>query len=186
MTSIHEELGAESLQELFHEFSMRLKNRDTTAHLFVVGGAAMALEYDRERLTRDVDALFQPTQVVREIASELGEKYGLEPDWLNDAAKGFMPGNDTSPKTVFESEYLLVQVPSAQYLLAMKLHAARDERDLNDAATLFNRAGYETAQQNLELLQRTYPASQLQAKHRYVAEDVAARAATLRGTTNKA
>ena len=28
--------------------------------LFVVGGAAIALAYDRARLTRDVDAVFEP------------------------------------------------------------------------------------------------------------------------------
>lgn len=160
------DLGSNDIQALFHQLSDRLHERGETARLFVVGGAAMALAYDDSRLTRDVDALFQPTQVVREIAKELGEEHDLETDWLNDAAKGFMPGNDQAPIVVFQSANLLIEVPSATYMLAMKLHAARDDRDLEDAATLFNAAKYQTADQCMDLLLRTYPASLLQPKHK--------------------
>ena len=123
-----------------------------------------------------MDALFVPAPEVRRIAEEMSGPHGLEPDWLNDAAKGFLPGADEHPRTVFESESLLVQVPSPSYLLAMKLHASRDERDLNDAAVLFNRLGYTSAQDCIDLLTATYPTGQLLPRHRYIAEDIAARA----------
>lgn len=102
--------------------------------------------------------------------------HGLEPDWLNDAAKGFLPGDDKNPHTVFESESLLVQVPSPEYLLAMKLHASRDDRDLDDAAVLFNLLGFHSSQDCIDLLTHTYPAGQLLPRHRYLAEEVARRA----------
>lgn len=164
------------MQALFNELSDRLAAAGVQAELFVVGGAAMALAYDADRLTRDVDALFVPASEVRQIAEEMSGPHGLEPDWLNDAAKGFLPGADGNPRTVFESESLLVQVPSPGYLLAMKLHASRDERDLDDAVTLFNRLGYTTTQECIELLAETYPAGQLLPRHRYVAEEFATRA----------
>lgn len=186
MSERGEELNAEHLRELFQEISDRLAARDQEAQLFVVGGAAMALEYDGGRLTRDVDAAFVPTSAVRQIAAEISEVHGLEPDWINDAAKGFMPGADESPRTVFESESLLVQVPSPEYLLAMKLHSSRDERDLADAATLFNIAGYTTADEAVDLLEKTYRQTQLLPRHRYVAEDVAGRAAVQRASTPSA
>ncbi len=129
-----------------------------------------------DRLTRDVDALFEPAPEVRQIAEEMSGPHGLKPDWLNDTAKGFLPGADWNPRTVFESESLLVQVPSPGYLLAMKLHASRDERDLDDAVNLFNRLGYTTTQECIELLAGTYPAGQLLPRHRYVSEDIATRA----------
>lgn len=132
-------LDAARVLALFQELSDRLADTGVSAQLFVVGGAAMALAYDDGRVTRDVDALFVPAPEVRQIAEDMSIAHGLEPDWLNDAAKGFLPGDDVSPRTVFESESLLAQVPSPQYLLAMKLHASRDERDLDDAAVLFNR-----------------------------------------------
>lgn len=172
-------LDAQRVRALLQELSDRLDARGVQAQLFVVGGAAMALAYDQDRLTRDVDALFVPAPIVRQIAEEISAAHGFEPDWLNDAAKGFLPGDDARPVTVFESESLLVQVPSPEYLLAMKLHASRDERDLDDAATLFNRLGYTTAQQCIDLLADTYPVAQLLPRHRYVAEDVARRAEAL-------
>lgn len=78
----------------------------------MVGGAAMALAYDETRTTRDVDAVFESKVELRELAAEIGERHGLDEDWLNDAAKGFMPGADEDARTVYESESLLVQVPS--------------------------------------------------------------------------
>lgn len=170
------QLDADGVLALFQELSDRLAETGVSAQLFVVGGAAMALAYDRGRVTRDVDALFVPAPEVRRIAEEMSGPHGLEPDWLNDAAKGFLPGADEHPRTVFESASLLVQVPSPSYLLAMKLHASRDERDLNDAALLFNRLGYTSAQDCIDLLAATYPTGQLLPRHRYIAEDIAARA----------
>ncbi|WP_200847125.1 DUF6036 family nucleotidyltransferase [Microbacterium sp. 18062] len=174
------ELDAERVLALFQELSDQLAAAGIHAQLFVVGGAAMALAYDHGRLTRDVDALFVPAPEVRQAAEAIGAAHELEPDWLNDAAKGFLPGQDEHPTTVFESESLLVQVASPEYLLAMKLHASRDERDLDDAATLFLRLGYTTAEQGIELLTSTYPVGRLLPRHRYIVEDVAQRAAARR------
>lgn len=179
-------LDADRVRALFQELSDRLAAGGEQATLFVVGGAAMALAYDQNRSTRDVDALFVPAPLVREIAEQIGLAHGLETDWLNDAAKGFLPGGDDAPVVVFESESLLVQVPSAGYLLAMKLHASRDERDLDDAATLFNTLGYTTAQDGIDLLTRWYPVGQLLPRHRYIAQDVAERAATRRDAIDAA
>lgn len=170
------QLDADGVRALFEELSARLSAAGVSAQLFVVGGAAMALAYDRDRLTRDVDALFVPASEVRQIAEEMSGGHGLEPDWLNDAAKGFFPGADEQPRTVFESKSLLVQIPSPQYLLAMKLHASRDDRDLDDAALLCGTLGYTSAQECIDLLADTYPLGQLLPRHRYIAEEVATRA----------
>lgn len=180
MSGRGEELDASKLDGLFRELSDRLAASGEQAQLFVVGGAALALAYDGGRITRDVDALFQPTGIVRRIAADMSEAHGLEPDWLNDAAKGFLPGDAHDVRTVFESETLLVQVPAPEYLLAMKMHAARDDRDLDDAATLFNAAGMHTADEGRQLLVATYGERQLLPRHRYLPDEVAARAATQR------
>lgn len=169
-------LDADSVRALFQELSDRLAAAGVTAQLFVVGGAAMALGYDGGRVTRDVDAVFVPAPEVRRIAEEMSGPHGLEPDWLNDAAKGFLPGPDEHPRTVFESESLLVQVPSPEYLLAMKLLASRDDRDLDDAALLCTRLGFTSPDECIDLLTAAYPAAQLLPRHRYVADEVIARA----------
>ena len=71
-------------------------------------------------------------------------------------------------------------MPSPEYLLAMKLHASRDDRDLDDASVLFNRLGYTSAQDCIDLLTQTYPLGQLLPRHRYLAEEVADRAKATR------
>lgn len=58
----------------------------------------------------------------------------------------------------------------------MKLHASRDDRDLDDAAILYNTLGYTSAQECIDLLTDTYPLAQLLPRHRYLAEEVATRA----------
>lgn len=67
----------------------------------------------------------------------------------------------------------------------MKLHASRGNRDLNDAATLYNHLGY-TPQQATDLLARTYPPSMLLPKHIYVIAEVSQRAETLRSRAQPA
>lgn len=173
------ELDASRINGLLGTLSARLAERGESAQLFVVGGAAMALAYDRTRSTRDLDAAFEPSPVVREAAATVAAENGLEEDWLNDAAKGFMPGADTGARTVYESENLLVQVPSPQYLLAMKVHAGRTEKDIEDAVLLYRIAGYTSADQVTDLLERTYPPRLLLPRHQYIAADIAQRAAQL-------
>lgn len=127
-----------------------------------------------------MDALFVPAAEVRLAAKDIAERNGLEPDWLNDGAKGFMPETQEEFRTVLNSEFLLVQVPPPKYLLAMKLQASRDERDLVDAARLFNLAKFTSAQDAIDHLTRTYPAALLLPKHRYVVDDVVTHALKLR------
>lgn len=180
-----EALSTQRLHELLDELSEELEVRGELGQLFVVGGAAMALAYDETRTTRDVDAVFEPKRQLRELAAEIGGRHGLDEDWLNDAAKGYMPGADEAARTAYESEFLLVQVPSPQYMLAMKLHASRDERDLEDAAKLATIAGVSTSQQGIELLSRMYPESMLLPRHRYIVDEVMKRAAAKRGVAGE-
>jgi hypothetical protein len=89
MTSRPTPLTAASILDLFAEVSHELETRGEQGQLFVVGGAAMALEHDSARVTRDVDALCVPATVVRRAAEAVADRHpGLEPDWLNDGVKG--------------------------------------------------------------------------------------------------
>jgi Nucleotidyltransferase of unknown function (DUF6036) len=128
------------------------------AELFVVGGAAMAIAYDTRRTTTDVDAIFVPSDIVREAAHVVAEELELEPDWLNDGAKSFAPGNDPDQVSVFESRFLSAAVASPRYLLAMKLLASRTDRDIDDILSLYQLCGLSTAKEGTELLESYYPA----------------------------
>ena len=87
-------LGREDIRALLDDLSAELAARGARAEVFLVGGAALAVAYDATRATRDLDAVFIPTDIVRQAAAAVAQHRGLTEDWLNDAVKGFLPGPD--------------------------------------------------------------------------------------------
>jgi hypothetical protein len=73
-------LGREDIRALLDGLSAELSARGARAELFLVGGAAMAVAYDASRATRDLDAVFVPTDVVRQAAAAVAEREGLAQD----------------------------------------------------------------------------------------------------------
>src|SRR5947209_7773900 len=84
-------LGREDIRALLDELSAELSARGARAELFLVGGAALAVAYDATRATRDLDAVFIPTNVARQAAAAVARHRGLTEDWLNDAVKDSCP-----------------------------------------------------------------------------------------------
>lgn len=170
-----ESFSRTELHALLHRLEAELRRRGDTAQLYVVGGAAMAFAYDLERVTRDIDAVFEPKNAVYEAAEVVAAESGVESDWLNDSVKG--PAGllkpDTAPQTVYESDVLLVQVASREQMLAMKLYAGRPGPDYEDAAALFEQLGYQSEEEAVELLADRYPSHLLEPRHRYIAAEVA-------------
>ena len=139
-------LDAAGITRLLHALDEELAARETTADVYLVGGAAIALSFDAARTTRDLDAVFVPTTQVRAAAEAVAEASGLASDWLNDAVKGFVPAQaDASQRVVFESPHLRVCVAGAEHLLAMKVAAARVEQDRGDLALLVEALGLSSA-----------------------------------------
>ena len=135
-------LGREDIRALLDDLSAELAVRGARAELFLVGGAALAVAYDATRSTRDLDAVFIPSEVVRQAAAAVAEREGLAEDWLNDAVKGFLPGPDPDAQRFYSSDSLIVDVASPRYLLAMKLFAARAEIDAEDIILLYRQLGF--------------------------------------------
>lgn len=134
-----------------------LTRRGVRGQIFVVGGAAMALAYSTRRVTKDIDAVFEPKSAVYEAAARVADDLGLPEDWLNDAAKGYMPGNDENPRPVADIHGIEVTTASPRYLLAMKLMAMRFGEDDEDIQTLLKTCGLHSAQEALDLLKHMYP-----------------------------
>ncbi len=108
-------LDREGIQTALIALDAELGRSGVRGELFVVGGAATALAYDARRATVDVDAAFLPASEVRQAARRVADELGLEPDWLNDGAKAFMPRNDADQVRVFEGDHVIA--PRAQFLL---------------------------------------------------------------------
>ncbi len=143
----------EALQRLGHELTLE----GVRGQMFVVGGAAMALAYSTRRVTRDIDAVFEPKMLIYEAAARVGHDLDLPEDWLNDAVKGFLPGPDSDARPVPEITGLEVTTASPRYLLAMKLLAMRFGEDDQDIITLLGVTGITSADEALGLLEHVYP-----------------------------
>lgn len=165
-------LDREGIESLLRELADELDQRNAQADIFLVGGAAMALAYDARRATRDLDAVFAPSDVVRKAAASVASRHDFEDDWLNDAVKGFLPGNDPDPRLFFESPSLRVSVASPRYMLAMKLRAARVDLDVEDIRLLYKLCGFTTVDEGLELVTASYPGSVIPPRTQYLLEEI--------------
>jgi len=160
------------MNEAFEDLSNVLARRGIKARLFVVGGAAMVLAYGERRMTRDVDAIFEPKQAVYDAAREVAVLRELPDDWLNDAAKAFAPGRDPNQKVVFHTKNLEVAVASPEYLLAMKLLASRVDQDAADIRLLYSQLGLTTVGEGMDLLEKYYPRKQLEPRIQFLLEEM--------------
>jgi hypothetical protein len=167
-------LTGEQMRHYLVELGEELSRDGVRGELFVVGGAAMALAYNTRRATRDIDAVFEPKQLVYAAAGRLAERHpdDLPADWLNDAVKGFMLGEDPAATVLLDVPGLRVRVASPRYLFAMKVAASRVERDADDLAVLYGLSGFTSLDDALTFVTSTYPHLQLAPRVQYLLEEI--------------
>jgi Nucleotidyltransferase of unknown function (DUF6036) len=151
-----------------------LTRQGVRGQIFIVGGAAMAIAYSTRRVTKDIDAVFEPKASIYTGAAKVAEALGLPEDWLNDAVKGFMPIADEDPRPVPNIRGIEITTASPQYLLAMKLMAMRFGEDDEDIEILLRECGLHSADAALELLGRIYPDQEPLPKTRLFLEELLA------------
>lgn len=136
-------LDRESILELLRQLGERLDARGLRADIYVVGGTAMVLAYDRHRLTRDVDAVTEAQDTVEAEARAMAkDRPGLDPEWFNGRVRPLLPRVvDEDAREAFSAPGIGVSVASPRHLVAMKVRAARGERDLEDIALLSEQLG---------------------------------------------
>jgi hypothetical protein len=149
-----------------------LARREVRGQIFIVGGAAMALAYSTRRVTKDIDAVFEPKRAIYDAAASVAADLGLPDDWLNDAVKGFMPGDDEDPRPVPSVRGIEVTTASPRYLLAMKLMAMRFGEDDEDIEILLRKCGVKSAAEALDILKRMYPLQEPPPKTRFFLEEL--------------
>jgi hypothetical protein len=158
----------EALQALGDE----LTSRGVRGQIFIVGGAAMAIAYSTRRVTRDVDAVFEPKASIYEAAAKVAEDLELPEDWLNDAAKGFMPGHDENARAVPDISGIEITTASPRYLLAMKLMAMRFGEDEQDIQILLGECRLYSAGEALDLMEQMYPKREIPPKTQFFLEEI--------------
>lgn len=165
-------LGRAELERAFAALGDRLVRRGVVADLFIVGGAAMALAYDANRVTRDVDATFVPHGVVLEEARNVADTMGLPPWWLNEQASAYVSTQrDDGKREVFDHPGIRVMAASPEHVFAMKAFAARS-RDEEDLRALAEIIGVTALSMALKICDRFFPSEPLPPRSRAMLEDL--------------
>ncbi|MBK7822749.1 MAG: nucleotidyl transferase [Tessaracoccus sp.] len=147
MTAHDRNLTRDEILSLLREVGEILVGRDVEASVYVVGGAAIALEFDARRITRDVDAAVRSggDEFWRAVAT-VAEAHELSPDWVNSRATAFFSNEPDPDSRELTLPGLRIAVASPHYLVAMKLRAMR-RRDLDDLEVLFRHLGFTSPEQ---------------------------------------
>ena len=153
-----EPFSASDLRGAFQDLSQELARHKVQAHVYVIGGAAMALGFDSRRVTHDVDALIREGHgPVTEAVQSIGRRRGWSETWLNEQAASAIPrGTDGRARTVYGDRNLIVTAASAEHLLAMKVRAGRI-KDYDDIVFLTDSLGFHSAKEVLDLHDEVFP-----------------------------
>jgi hypothetical protein len=148
-----------------------LEHRNCKGEICLYGGAVMCLVFDSRPSTKDVDAIFEPSRLIKEIAQKVAVEKNLPDDWLNDGVKGFIVEH---PRQVFlELSNLTVFTADPEYLLAMKSLAARiDSTDNGDIRFLIQKLGLVSPEQVFGVVQKYYPKNQIRPATQYFIEEL--------------
>jgi hypothetical protein len=169
--------GRDALLDAFDQIGRAAVLAGTKLQLAVYGGSALMLASNFRFATEDVDVseFERPLPAwLAEVVKEIAKKNLWQDNWFNDAVAsdlssladsatdhlefGTFPRDGTSPG-------LVVSVPSAEYLLALKLKAVRvldpvrGEVERLDILNLMKVAGITTGEEAIALLGRYFPVS---------------------------
>jgi hypothetical protein len=148
-----------------------LSRMNLKGEICLYGGAVMCLVYQARPSTKDVDAVFQPSTQIREAAERVAETYGLRPDWLNDAVKGFVV--EHPQRVLFNLSALKVYAPEPDYLLAMKTLASRVEStDKQDILFLIKMLDLKSANEVFAILEKYYPRRRIRPATQFFVEEL--------------
>lgn len=164
-------LGKREIEAGFRDLALRARKERKLFEISVYGGSAIVLAFDFRSTTRDVDVVIHDdARTLRRYAADIAKARNWDPNWLNDAVKGFVSAQSARGLRHFRSypdekePGLRVMVPTAEYLLAMKCMAMRidaadkssDQADIHHLMKLTNRTTYE---QVIDIVQQFYPAA---------------------------
>ena len=150
-------MTAEEITQYLTELNDELRLIDIKGEVSLYGGAVMCLAFKARAATKDVDAIFEPVKEIRNASHRIADRHGLRIDWLNLAVRMFVV--DHPRQVLFDLSNLIVTVPDADYLLAMKVLAFRPEtEDENDVTFLIEHLELANPEQVLKIVAGYYPA----------------------------
>ncbi len=165
-------LKAKDITRLLRELNQELSTHHIRGEIGICGGAVMSLVFKARAATKDIDAIFAPTQEIRVAAKKIARRHRLPADWLNDAAKNFFL-SDPPKIAVLELSHLRVWAPTAEYMLAMKAISARfDTHDKDDVIFLIEHLALKSPKAVFRIIERYYPKQQIPPKTQFLVEEL--------------
>jgi len=169
-------LTVADIQHLFELLNQELRSADTFAELCVVGGAAMCLALGARNATRDVDAWFKPSTLVRQAAARVATRANVPEDWLNDGVKKFLSDHG-SFDPYLELSHLQVFMALPTYLLALKCMSMRlgaEFHDLDDVRYLLRHLDIRSADAAMQVVTQYFDEARVPLKARLALEELLA------------
>ncbi|PYK72520.1 MAG: hypothetical protein DME32_02910 [Verrucomicrobia bacterium] len=170
-------LNRQQILAALRALSDELGAQGITGELCLFGGTVMILAFTARLTTKDVDAIFQPAQTIRELARRIADNQNLPANWLNDSVKGFVSArHETTAGNLPQFPHLRLTMPVPEYLLAMKCMAARvggtteEPSDVADITFLIRHLKLDSAKEVLDLVAQYYPANRIPVKTQYLVE----------------
>ena len=142
--------------------------------IVVVGGAAVAMQWNPRRVTYDVDMVSEGIPAgFWGVVAAVAEAEKLDDDWLNAAARVKAPTGPTpgEPTEIYRGSNLWVYGASPHFVLAMKLLSGRGV-DRHDMPALLEASRPRSRDELYDLVERAYPNVQIPAATRYIIEAV--------------
>ena len=152
------EFGRAGIRDALDELSETLARDRRRAHIHMVDGGAMIMLYGRRSLTGDINvAIAEGHGPVLDAVRSIAASRGWPSTWLNDQAAMYRPRDpDPAPRPVYSSPSLVVMGASPEYMLAMKLQAARGA-DAEDLRLLLDECGISVPEDALAIHDRLFP-----------------------------
>lgn len=152
------EFGRAEIRDALDELSEALARDRRRAHIHMVGGGAMIMLYGRRTLTGDIDvAIAEGHGPVLDAVRRIAMRRGWPTTWLNEQASMYRPqAADPAPRPLYSSPSLTVMGASPEYMLAMKLQAARGA-DAGDLRLLLELCGVSAPEDALAIHDKLFP-----------------------------
>ena len=174
-------LIAADLHDAFMELGTRARCEGKVIDLTIYGESALMLASNFRVATQDVDAVAEGGQeTITRLAEDIARARNWPSDWLNDGVRTYLSPNvhglleHHALLRAYPSEQepgLRVFVPSAEYMLAMKLMAMRidptgDRSDVADILNLIAVVGFTTPEEVIDFAASFYPEAKISARLR--------------------
>ena len=148
-----------------------LCEKNTKGEICLYGGTVMCIVFNARPSTKDVDAIFYPSNIIKDAANQIAEEFNLRKDWLNDGVKGFLVKHEKY--VYYDWPSLKVYIPEPDYLLAMKTLASRvDTSDRNDICFLIDKLELKKPEEVFKIIERYYPKSIIKPATQYFIEEI--------------